>query len=350
MTGCRVLLAVIGLACLVPDRVPEAAPLFEDATVLTAVMTVPLAQAYRQRRQDERAYVAGHFAYQDTAGEKVRLPLQIRTRGNFRRLNCRLPPLQLNFRKSTVPGTLLAGQDKLKLVGPCSTSSAAEQRVLIEELVYRLFAIVAGDMAFATRRIELAYVDSDKQLKPRQHQTFVIESHEALAERIGGTVSEDRPGSHSALNGEQAALIEVFQYMIGNTDFSLVGAAAGDDQCCHNIKLVAFAGEAGGLLPIPYDFDHAGLVDAPYALPPEGVPVTSVRKRFYMGVCRDPGLIESAVARIMARRSALQDAVTATQGLSESRRRKAQKYLDAFFDIATNPQRVQRSIVDRCRG
>ncbi|MEM8981571.1 MAG: hypothetical protein AAGC71_01000 [Pseudomonadota bacterium] len=324
-------------------------PLFAADEPLAAVLSVPLTQAYRQKKQKQRAYVAGHWSYTNADGDKVRLPIQIRTRGNFRRINCRQPPLQLNFKKSTLDSTVFSGQDKLKLVNPCTNQGQSEQRILLEELAYRLFQIVAGDYAFATRRIDLAYIDTDKQAMPRQEKTFIIEATENLAERLGGKAFNDSKARHSLLDQEQAALVEVFQYMIGNTDFSLVASPPYDDGCCHNVKLIVFADDARRWMPVPYDFDHAGLIDAPYALPSDKLPIRDVTRRFYMGVCRDAVHIENAVKRHLDKRDAMLAAIDATTGLSERNTKRAHRYLNAFFAIASEPKQVTKKLVKRCR-
>ena len=36
---------------------------------------------------------------------------------------------------------------------------------------------------------------------------------------------------------------------------------------------------------MPYDFDHAGLVDAPYAMPAEELHLSSIHERRYRGYC-----------------------------------------------------------------
>ena len=94
-------------------------PLFRTDTVLKAVLTAPISQTYAQRHQDVRIYFPGQWTYIDEQGETQRLEVSIRTRGHFRREVCQLPPLQLNFKKKEVKGTLFAGQNKVKLVAPC---------------------------------------------------------------------------------------------------------------------------------------------------------------------------------------------------------------------------------------
>ncbi|MEM1262399.1 MAG: hypothetical protein AAGH76_08385 [Pseudomonadota bacterium] len=353
-SSCRTFLVGIA-AALIGATSPSAAvanpqPLFATDEPLTAVIAVPLTQAYRDKKSKQRAYVAGHWSYTNADGGKVRLPIQVRTRGNFRRINCRLPPLQLNFKKSTVAGTVLSGQDKLKLVSPCTSQSQSEQRILLEELAYRLFQIVAGDVAFATRRVALAYVDTDKKVRPRQQQTFIIEASEQLAKRLGGKEFSDDKTRHRFLDQEQSALIDVFQYMIGNTDYSLVGSPPYDKGCCHNVKLVRFDDDTRRMLPVPYDFDHAGLIDAPYALPSDSLPIRNVKARYYMGVCRDAAFVEAAVQRHLDKQDSLFAAIDATDGLSERNAKRARKYLEAFFKIASEPKQVKKKLLNRCRG
>ena len=68
--------------------------------------------------------------------------------------------------------------------------------------------------------------------------------------------------------------MSVFQYMIGNTDWSI--------KALHNIKLITFDNSRRPI-PIPYDFDQSGLVNASYTLPAEHLQIKSVRERVYNG-------------------------------------------------------------------
>ena len=110
---------LLSLALASSAGAAEKAPLFQDDEILKAVLTAPISQAYEQRDQDVRIYFPGQWTYLNADGESQRLDVSIRTRGNFRRVNCALPPLQLNFKKSQVKGTEFKKQDKLKLVAPC---------------------------------------------------------------------------------------------------------------------------------------------------------------------------------------------------------------------------------------
>ena len=71
--------------------------------------------------------------------------------------------------------------------------------------------------------------------------------------------------------------MRLFQYLIGNTDFSPLSSIEGD--CCHNAKLI---GEESlePVHPVPYDFDSSGWVDrALRRAPPEQLPIREVTQR-----------------------------------------------------------------------
>ena len=83
---------------------------------------------------------------------------------------------------------------------------------------------------------------------------------------------EENRVSADQLDPMQSTLASLFMYLIGNTDFSLIQAQAGEE-CCHNAKLIRDA--SGTYFPVPYDFDASGFVDTSYA--PEPSPQFNLR-------------------------------------------------------------------------
>jgi hypothetical protein len=137
--------------------------------------------------------------------------------------------------------------------------------------------------------------------------------------------------------------------MIGNLDWDMVSGRAGED-CCHNSKLMAAAPDSrADVIPIPYDFDYSGFVNAPYAIPPEGLGVANVRIRHYRGLCRHNEQLPAAAAHFRARRDALYAVIDGETRLRDSARREARDYIAQFFAILDDPQRFDRQIVQRCR-
>jgi hypothetical protein len=117
--------------------------------------------------------------------------------------------------------------------------------------------------------------------------------------------------------------------MISNYDWSMRAGPSGEE-CCHNGRLLA--GAPGGLLiPVPYDFDFSGLVDAPYSGVPEGVPVDSVRERTYRGYCAHVNQARATAADASARRGQLLAVFSSIPGLDERTRGRATAFIDGFF-------------------
>ena len=82
------------------------------------------------------------------------------------------------------------------------------------------------------------------------------------------------------------ATLAVFEYLIGNTDWSVPYQ--------HNIRLLTVPAIKNPV-PVPYDFDQAGLVEAFYALPSENIGVASVRERVYRSIAYPSAIVSSGL-------------------------------------------------------
>jgi hypothetical protein len=131
--------------------------------------------------------------------------------------------------------------------------------------------------------------------------------------------------------------------MIGNLDWSMRAAPDGQS-CCHNFKLMAAAPAARTeLIPVPYDFDSAGLVNAPYAVAPNELGAGPVRTRHYRGYCMHNAAVAVAAADFRAKRSELFAVFGSIPELDGRSRRDAVAYLASFFrEIATDEDLAKR--------
>jgi hypothetical protein len=344
----RTLIAILAWSSCHAFGAQAEPPLFSSEEMLRTALTAPLAEAFSQKKQKDRLYLEGRWSYrQDEA--TVRLPVKIRTRGNFRRVNCALPPLQLNFRKKTLDGTLLDGQDKLKMVSPCGHGEKYQQLIYLEYLVYRLFALFS-DYHFRTRLVEVGYVDTGERADPWQSVNFLIEDVQAMAARSGAGLVDIESSRRSEMDLGLTALVEVFQFMIGNVDYSTLQSPPGD-KCCHNVKLLARAdSSAGGYLPVPYDFDSAGIINAPYATVPEQVPIKRVTQRYFTGWCKEEYRFREAISRVNAQREGAIAVFEKFPLLEKKYRKKAVDYLDKSYQLLNDEKYVKRYILGRCRG
>lgn len=329
-------------------------PLFQSDAVLKAVLTAPISQTYAQRHQEARIYFPGQWTYVDEDGSTQRLQVSIRTRGHFRREVCELPPLQLNFKKSEVKGTLFAGQNKLKLVAPCKPGDRYQQYVLLEYLAYKIFQLLS-DRSYTTRLVRLSYVDRDEQLDPWTAIAFVIEDDADMARRLDLDRVNVESVLYRQLDHARMALVQMFQLLIANNDYSLI-KPSGDDDCCHNIDLLGIEDDMQemmpdeSILPVPFDFDFSGLVNASYAAPPSQVPIRDVRFRFFYGLCVPRPLLDGAIAHVQSKRGEIFELIADIEYLDEKMREKTRDYIGEFFEIIDDPEQIEEKIVSRCRG
>jgi hypothetical protein len=326
----------------------ERAPLFQDDSVVKAVLTAPIAQAYAQRDQEVRIYFPGQWTYTKADGTSQRLDVSIRTRGLFRREYCQFPPLQLNFKKGQVKETLFAGQNKLKVVAPCQDGAKSQQHVILEYLAYRTLQILT-DNSFSTRLVRISYVDSDEKMPPWTDLTFVIEDDKDMAKRLGLTRLKVVANEFDQMDHSTTALAELFQFLIANNDFSTLKASEGRE-CCHNTEILALKDNADVRIPVPYDFDLSGLVNTKYAAPPDFLPTRFVTTRYYRGLCQPPGVLEETIAHVLSKREAIIGLFENTQELEPKTKKKTVKYIEEFFDILDDPEKVRKQVYDRCRG
>jgi hypothetical protein len=281
----------------------------------------------------------------DPAGNA--LPIAISARGITRRSAdvCEFPPLRVQFTTPPPPTSIFAGQKKLKLVTHCRNSPSFQQYVLLEYAAYRLYNILTPH-SFRARLANITYQGDDGRVIA-QRPGFFIEDLSDVAKRNGVGETHAPPRIELAeLNAADAARYAMFQHMIANHDWSMRAGPAGDE-CCHNAKLIGPRG-AGTVIPIPYDFDYSGFVNAPYATPPDQLKIVNVKQRFYRGYCAHNGQALAAAQQIRAAEPQMLATLSQIPGLDPKATQRAANYLGGFFaDIATD-QAVGGKILNRC--
>lgn len=281
------------------------------------------------------------------AAEQHSIRLSPRGLTRRKRETCDFPPLRVEFAAKPAAASLFERQRRLKLVTHCRRTEGFQQFVLLELAAYRMFNAMTG----RSLRARLASVDyADESGRPILSRIgFFIEDPDDAAQRNGMKQLTIRQSfSSSRLSARDAARVAVFQYMIGNLDWSMRAGPEGSN-CCHNIELMAPAPTAP-IVPVPYDFDFSGFVNAPYAVPPEQVPVRSVRNRRYRGHCLHNAEALAAAAEFRARRGELLAQLASVPGLEEGRRRAAAVYLDGFFRDIADDESVRDRLLRTCVG
>ncbi len=279
------------------------------------------------------------------ASGEVRMPIQIEPSGRSRRLQdiCDLPPLRLDLPKKERKGTLFRGIGEFKLVTHCKNSGRYEEYLLLEYLVYRSYRVLTEE-SHRVRLVHVRYREPGRA-KPRwERLAFAIEDASDLAKRVGAVrVAESRIDG-AQLEAAAASRAEMFFYMIGMTDFSLIARDGGP--CCHNAR--ALRRPNGALFPVPYDFDQTGVVNPEYAQPNERMEIRSVTQRRFRGQCRPPEQTAASLALLREKRGAIRALFESQPGLPPARVRRALAFLDGFYQWAEDPKRVAKTLTADC--
>jgi len=330
-----------------PEGNTRVAPLFADDSLLAVTIEAPLTTLMNDRPDEQ--YLDGTFSFTEDDGEERTVELKLRTRGKYRReeKHCDFAPIRLNFRETQVEGTVFAGQDKLKLVTHCrSKNRNYEQLILREFLAYRLLNVIT-DKSFGVRLLQINYLDTEVA-KAMTRFGFVIEDDDAVAARNGMRPIKTGNISSDDLDRRQQNLVSVFQYLIGNTEFSMT-IGEPDEGCCHNTDLLS-ATDGPPFTPLAYDFDFAGIVNAPYAQPKPRYKLRNVRQRLYRGVCSNNELLPDTFQRFIDKKAAIYGVVDDLAFLSSKSRRSVTRYLNLFYKSIGKPKSVTASFIKKCES
>jgi hypothetical protein len=333
---------VVLLLFLIPvAALAEELPLFSSDEPLNIVIDVPLATVLQN--PEKRPVVEGNASYMDSSGKSVTLPVKVATRGRSRLEVCEFPPLSLNVKKKSAANTFFAGQKSLKIVTHCRSNPQFRNYVLQEYGIYKAFAVLTG-VSFRARLLNITYRDTEDKMGEIRERGFLIESIGEVAKRNGLKRQKVRQVSVNQLDPAHSTLAAVFQFLVGNTDWSVKLAPDGAD-CCHNGRVLGKKNSDDGWKVVPYDFDQSGLINARYAKPARQLGLRSVRQRLFRGRCAHNDQLDAVIELFNDRRSELETALL-VEGIRD--RRSAASYVASFYQVINDPRLRSKYIEDRC--
>ncbi|HEV8506146.1 MAG TPA: hypothetical protein VGQ53_12120 [Chitinophagaceae bacterium] len=317
-------------------QVIDAVKFFEDDAVLDASLTLDFGKLIKTSSKPE--YFPATFSCKmgdSTISEQIRAI----ARGHIRKEICYMPPVKLNFHNTTSPKLYPLGS--LKMVCTCYENNNSDQLLLKEYLVYKMYNLIT-DKSFRVRLMNLSYADANPKKKPYVGHAFLIESDKAMAKRNECTELKNTRSHSEYTNRNQMTIVAIFQYMIGNTDF---GVSAN-----HNIILIQPAKDSTARpIVVPYDFDYAGIVDAYYAVPNEGLDIENVRQRLYRGYARSEAELNEAIAIFNKQKEPIYSLVNNFDLLPEKTRKNIIEYLDDFYKTINNSNQVKTLFIQQAR-
>jgi hypothetical protein len=311
---------------------------FQSAAPVAVTFTTNIRQI-RRDKSENAPWRWASLTYQDSAGKSVQVPLRVRTRGIWRLKNCAFPPIRLNFSDKTAKGTLFENIDEPKLVNYCQDNEQYERYILQEFQLYRIYQLLTP-ASHRVRLLRMTYADSANGKREAERYAFLVEDPGQLAKRLSAKPIKLKGATPGDFDPDQLALAYLFEYFIGNLDFSWSGL--------HNTELLGT--EDGRVLPVAYDFDYAGAVNAWYATPPPNYGVPNVRTRKFLGPCEIAEFFPSALTKFVEKKDAIYALYHDEIGqLMPSRLvQETLQYFDDFYNATRTPDLAKRNVFSRC--
>ncbi len=257
------------------------------------------------------------LTWQDASGKKAEVQVELEARGKNRREVCEFPPLKMRV----VPGEGHPFRKcSYKVVTHCLEGSG-ESLLLREYLVYQLYSALTEN-SFRSNLLTVTYFDKSGATPPVKSRIILLEGKKEILARLDATDLEVEEPVRE-ISATDYHLFAVFQFMIGNTDWNL------DKE--HNVRLIT-RGKAALPIPVPYDFDRSGLVNAPYAEPHPMLPIDNVRERYFQWRGKDRKQLEPVLALFRERHDQLMDLVWKMEELPLAEREDIVRYLEEFFE------------------
>lgn len=309
--------------------------LFEDDDLLEVSLSMDVSMFLKKadRNQALDAVMTMHFSPTDSMEGKV----VVRYRGQSRYERCRFPPAQITFKKPIYELSDSGRIKKIKLVNQCQAGGNYESFVIREYLVYKLYGVLT-DTCYRARLVRLSLIDSEKKRKPILQYGILIEPDALLESRLNITEVKSNAVSQRHMYPSMIDRIAIFNYMVSNWDWSVPGQ--------HNVSVFASARPDGGGrgIPIPFDFDLTGVVNAEYAIPPPGIGIETNRDRLFLGICRTREEFYSDLMEFREKKEEFYSVVNDMPYLGNMAKKDITVFLDQFFDQLEKPRSLDRLI------
>lgn len=267
--------------------------------------------------------------------------VRVRARGEIRKKICFAPMFWVNIRHAGIEAEDLNDVIKLKVVQRCKASNMHKYYVLREYLVYQIWNLLSP-YSFNTRLVKLKIIDTGRKDKEKEDWAFIIEPEAMMVERNNCMSIKSDKLSLKTVNKEWMDRVAFFSYMVGQSDYSVTGR--------HNLKILTSKEYSStGFIPVPYDFDYCGLVDAEYAIPGENLGIESVTDRYYLGSCRNEEVYRKTVEWLASYQDEIRDLILSFEYMEESEKEDFLKYIESYYKETESKVFLERRISPTCR-
>mgnify|MGYP005838420691 CR=1 FL=1 len=311
-------------------EIPEVAintfNLFEKHEILELTIRFDVTQ-YMSDKPDKE-YLDALLSYKYNGRDSVNKKIRLRARGNYRYRNCEFPPLRLNFKDTDFGFADLDSLKNVKMVTHCYDSENYQTYLMREYLIYRLYNIVT-DYSFRVRFLKVNYIDTGEEGLIFEQYGFLIEPLERLLYRFNAREIEYGEFEFSDFEPGMIDRISLFQYLVANSDWFV--------EMGHNLKLIRPEGRNSmKMIPIPYDFDYSGFVNAHYSVPRSDLNLESITDRVYMGPCRGEEEYRIVANEFLAHKESFIEEVRKFEYLDRKVRKEIINFIKSFYRLYRN--------------
>ena len=309
--------------------------LFNTLHATSDPVTVLLETDFKQLEKDKREKQYQPATVTFLAGERRwTFPGKMRPRGHVRLEVCQYPSLKIKLKKAALRAAGFSDVNEFKIVQPCGGGPRGAGYLRREALMYRLHQHFSPH---AHRTIPLHLrerpTDSIPHGKTADRRAFIVEEEEQIEARYQSTIHRGRRASTRSLDRRAYANMCLFNYLILNVDWSVFNL--------HNVEIVGQPG-SDRFIPIPYDFDYAGLVGTHYAVPQEGLGIESVNEAKWLGRGVTEDELREAATWYLKRMDGARALVDIHPDLTKYHRRRILKRLDEFERLLSNERKLMQ--------
>lgn len=281
-----------------------------------------------------KSYSNGVMEIKQGGNNSTKLNVKLRSRGKSRRMMCSFPPLKVKFSKESLNANELESYDEFKLVTHCLENDNSEILIKKEYLVYQLYNLLTP-YSYNVKLANITYKNTGTSFNKIKNIGIIIEDPDCLSHRNQCLALSQQVINLDSLDKFQEKLSSVFQYMIGNADWSYVMA--------RNIELIRKSD--GNIVPVPYDFDYSGLVKAPYSRANAALGQKTVLDRVYLGNSKSYEELQDCFNYFISKKAELLETIDEFSSLALDQRKEMKAYIQSFFDIITDPAKVETEML-----
>lgn len=300
------------------------------ASDLSITLTYPFDSLVKTNNEEIDAYVT----IISKEGVIVKdAPMAINIRGKFRRMKCSMPPLLLNFKKSTLKELNLLSYDEIKLVTHCIDGPEGQHNLQEERLVYQLYETFTP-LAYRSIWLTVEYCNSLKKGECYKSTGFLLEPDKVISDRLGVKEMKMYNMAEDSIDYNSYSHTAAFNFLIGNRDWSIISS--------RNAKLF-YNPAMRQYVVIPYDFDYANIVGASYRRETIHKSMSHPFDRIYEGEYFKDRAGEILKTFYQFEKPILDAVNTARNPMDTQRREKICKYFESWFSM------VKKSKADKLK-